>query len=163
MRPVTPEAIRTSMINMSDTELSVMTLPGLHETLWEEREFFGVERRAPRHERICRVLGGRKHSRLNGARSQEPHAPRTERDLRSLSHSATRAPGKSVCCPKIGRRGNPRRHGGHLHLRGFSLLYPHQDYSGSINGASQTRPDSETQSCRNARSSRELLETCAIS
>jgi hypothetical protein len=41
MRPVTPEAIRTSMINMSDTELSVMTLPGLHETLWEEREFLG--------------------------------------------------------------------------------------------------------------------------
>jgi len=41
MRPVSPEAIRPSMINMSESDLAAMTLPGLHETLWEEREFLG--------------------------------------------------------------------------------------------------------------------------
>ena len=41
MRPVTPEQIRAGMINMSDKDLEAMSLPGLHETLWDEREFLG--------------------------------------------------------------------------------------------------------------------------
>ena len=39
MRPVTKADIASCMINMSDTEIGVMTFPGLHETLWDEREF----------------------------------------------------------------------------------------------------------------------------
>ncbi len=41
MRPVTPEQISDCLINMSDDEISQMSIPGLHETLWEEREFLG--------------------------------------------------------------------------------------------------------------------------
>ena len=41
MRAVTEDMIRASMINMSVDELEVMTIPGLHETVWEEREFLG--------------------------------------------------------------------------------------------------------------------------
>ena len=41
MRPVTKADIASCMINMSDTEIGVMTFPGLHETLWDEREFLG--------------------------------------------------------------------------------------------------------------------------
>ena len=29
------------MINMTEAELDAMTLPGLHETLWDDREFLG--------------------------------------------------------------------------------------------------------------------------
>lgn len=41
MRPVTKADIASCMANMSDSDLAVMTFPGLHETLWEEREFLG--------------------------------------------------------------------------------------------------------------------------
>lgn len=41
MKPVSPEHIRDSFVNATDDDLRAMTLPGLHETLWEEREFLG--------------------------------------------------------------------------------------------------------------------------
>lgn len=41
MKPVTQEDIAASMVNMSPAELQVMSMPGLHETLWDEREFLG--------------------------------------------------------------------------------------------------------------------------
>ncbi len=41
MRPITATEIRSSMINMTDSELEQMVIPGLHETLWAEREFLG--------------------------------------------------------------------------------------------------------------------------
>lgn len=41
MKPVTREDIASSMVNMSPAELEAMSFPGLHETLWAEREFLG--------------------------------------------------------------------------------------------------------------------------
>ncbi len=41
MRQVTTPEILTCMINMSPQDLQVMSFPGLHETLWDEREFLG--------------------------------------------------------------------------------------------------------------------------
>lgn len=41
MKPVSAEEIRASFINATPDDLRVMSLPGLHETLWEEREFLG--------------------------------------------------------------------------------------------------------------------------
>jgi hypothetical protein len=41
MQPVDKDAIRSCFVNMTDAERDAMTLPGLHETLWAEREFLG--------------------------------------------------------------------------------------------------------------------------
>ncbi|MGB4712884.1 MAG: FBP domain-containing protein [Pontimonas sp.] len=41
MRPITPDMISQSMVNMTEADLRLMTLPGLHETVWDEREFLG--------------------------------------------------------------------------------------------------------------------------
>ena len=41
MRPITPDMISRSMVNMTEGDLRLMTLPGLHETVWDEREFLG--------------------------------------------------------------------------------------------------------------------------
>jgi hypothetical protein len=41
MKPVTREDIATSLVNMSPADIAVMSFPGLHETLWDEREFLG--------------------------------------------------------------------------------------------------------------------------
>lgn len=41
MRPAEKDAIAACFVNMTEAELHAMSLPGLHETLWEEREFLG--------------------------------------------------------------------------------------------------------------------------
>jgi hypothetical protein len=41
MRSLTPQQIRDSLINAIDLDISTMVLPGLHETIWSEREFLG--------------------------------------------------------------------------------------------------------------------------
>lgn len=41
MKSVTREDITSSMVNMSPADLQTMSFPGLHETLWSEREFLG--------------------------------------------------------------------------------------------------------------------------
>jgi hypothetical protein len=41
MKPLTERDIRDSFVNASPTELERMTLPGLHEVLWNEREYLG--------------------------------------------------------------------------------------------------------------------------
>jgi hypothetical protein len=41
MQPVTKDLIRDSFVNMTEAELNTMSFPGLHETLWAEREFLG--------------------------------------------------------------------------------------------------------------------------
>lgn len=41
MRELTADQIRASMVNASEAEIERMTLPGLHETLWSEREYLG--------------------------------------------------------------------------------------------------------------------------
>jgi len=41
MRELSAEQIRASMVNASDAEIARMPLPGLHETVWVDREFLG--------------------------------------------------------------------------------------------------------------------------
>jgi hypothetical protein len=41
VKPLTESDIRSSFVNASDAELERMPLPGLHEMLWEEREYLG--------------------------------------------------------------------------------------------------------------------------
>lgn len=41
MRELTADQIRASMVNASETEIARMPLPGLHETVWADREYLG--------------------------------------------------------------------------------------------------------------------------
>ncbi|MGO1394015.1 FBP domain-containing protein [Agrococcus casei] len=41
MRPVTEEQLRSSFINATDDELRRLPMPGLRESIWEEREYLG--------------------------------------------------------------------------------------------------------------------------
>jgi len=41
MRPLTEEDIRGAFVNATDEQLERLPLPGLHETIWEDREFLG--------------------------------------------------------------------------------------------------------------------------
>ncbi len=41
MRELTADQIRASMVNASEAEIDRMTLPGLHETVWADREYLG--------------------------------------------------------------------------------------------------------------------------
>jgi len=41
MRELTAEQIRASMANASEAEIERMPLPGLHETVWADREYLG--------------------------------------------------------------------------------------------------------------------------
>jgi len=41
VKPLTEADIRSSFVNATPEELDRMPIPGLHETIWEEREFLG--------------------------------------------------------------------------------------------------------------------------
>jgi hypothetical protein len=41
VKPLTEEQIRASFINASNDAIERMPLPGLHETVWEDREYLG--------------------------------------------------------------------------------------------------------------------------
>lgn len=41
MQPVEKDDITSCFVNMTEAQLESMTFPGLHETLWAEREFLG--------------------------------------------------------------------------------------------------------------------------
>ncbi|MDM4764200.1 FBP domain-containing protein [Galbitalea sp. SE-J8] len=41
MKPLTEDEIRASFVNATEEDLERMPLPGLHETVWEDREYLG--------------------------------------------------------------------------------------------------------------------------
>lgn len=41
MKPLSPADIRSSFVNATEDQLERMSLPGLHEVLWDEREYLG--------------------------------------------------------------------------------------------------------------------------
>ena len=41
MEPLTPAEIRTSFVNASQGEAERVPMPGLHDVIWEEREYLG--------------------------------------------------------------------------------------------------------------------------
>jgi hypothetical protein len=111
VRPVTAAEIAPSMINMTEAELDAMTLPGLHETLWDDREFLGW-RDATTHEGIPRLLGGRLPPRFYGPLGRKPDACGKKCDLCPLPHRTTCPSGQPVCRPESRRGGQAGQHGG---------------------------------------------------
>ena len=109
MRPVTVDQIRSSMINMSESELEVMNLPGLHETLWEEREFLGW-RDVNHNTKGYLVFWVGDTPRGLMVRSAETHMPPGRSAICALCHTQQPAPQVSLfVAPKAGdagRRGN---------------------------------------------------------
>ena len=109
MRPVTPEQIRAGMINMSDKDLEAMSLPGLHETLWDEREFLGW-REVNHNTKGYLVFWVGDDVRGLMVRSAESQMPAGKSAMCVLCHTAQPAPQVSLfVAPKAGeegRRGN---------------------------------------------------------
>ncbi len=54
MKPMTEAIIRSSLINAGDDIAAQMTMPGLHEIMWESRDFLGWrDARAPQRAYLC--------------------------------------------------------------------------------------------------------------
>lgn len=59
MNPLTAEDIRASMANASKGEINRMPLPGLHEVIWDQREYLGWrDPRAPLRGYLVHWRGG---------------------------------------------------------------------------------------------------------
>ena len=41
MKPLTEDDIREAIVNVEPREIERLTLPGLHEVVWEDREYLG--------------------------------------------------------------------------------------------------------------------------
>jgi len=96
MRPTTPDMISQSMVNMTEADLRLMTLPGLHETVWDEREFLGWRDVHHSTKGVSRVLGRRRTTRVDGSRCAIADAGGAKRHLCSLPHTAASTPGEPV-------------------------------------------------------------------
>ena len=49
MQPLTEEQIRSSFVNVPEVDAERVPMPGLHEVVWDEREYLGWhDARAPR-------------------------------------------------------------------------------------------------------------------
>ena len=105
MRPVTIEEIRSCMINMGAPDLAAMTLPGLHETLWDEREFLGW-RDINHNTKGYLVLWVGDSLRGFLVRSAESQMPAGKSAICVLCHTAQPAPQVSLfVAPKAGAEG----------------------------------------------------------
>jgi hypothetical protein len=105
VRPVTAVDIRPSMINMTEADLEAMTLPGLHETIWEEREFLGW-RDAKHNTKGYLVFWVADSPRGFMVRSAESQMPAGKSAICVLCHTAQPAPQVSLfVAPKAGEEG----------------------------------------------------------
>ena len=60
MKPLSTEDIRSSIVNATRGEIDRMPLPGLHEVIWEDREYLGWrDARAPLRGYLVHWLGDR--------------------------------------------------------------------------------------------------------
>jgi hypothetical protein len=109
MQPVTTEDIRSCLINMSDDEIRAMSVPGLHETLWGEREFLGW-RDVNHRTRGYLVFWVGQELRGLMVRAAQTAMPAGRSALCALCHTHQPAPQVSLfVAPKAGdagRRGN---------------------------------------------------------
>lgn len=105
MRPLTPEDIRASLINVPDGDRDEIILPGLHETVWEEREFLGW--RDPTHPtRGYIVFWSGQHPTGVTVRAAQSAMPAGRPALCSLCHTQQPAPQvRLFVAPKAGPRG----------------------------------------------------------
>ena len=49
MQPLTPTQIRESFVNAAQAEVQSISMPGLHEVMWEQREYLGWRDRQAHH------------------------------------------------------------------------------------------------------------------
>lgn len=105
MRPLTPEDIRHSLVNVDDDERNSIVLPGLHETVWEEREFLGW--RDPTHSTRGYIVFWMGDAPKGVAlRAAESAMPPGRPAMCSLCHTQQPAPQVSLfVAPKAGRKG----------------------------------------------------------
>lgn len=105
MKPLTREHIVASFVNMSEAELRIMSFPGLHETLWDEREFLGW-RDAHHATRGYVVFWVDDQPRGLMVRSAESSMPAGRSALCALCHTQQPAPQVSLfVAPKSGDEG----------------------------------------------------------
>lgn len=105
MKPLTREHIVASFVNMSEAELRIMSFPGLHETLWDEREFLGW-RDAHHATRGYVVFWVDDQPRGLMVRSAESSMPAGRSALCALCHTQQPAPQVSLfVAPKAGDEG----------------------------------------------------------
>lgn len=105
MKPLTREHIVASFVNMSEAELRIMSFPGLHETLWDEREFLGW-RDAHHATRGYVVFWVDNQPRGLMVRSAESSMPAGRSALCALCHTQQPAPQVSLfVAPKAGDEG----------------------------------------------------------
>jgi hypothetical protein len=105
MRPLNAEEIRASLVNVDEAERTSIVLPGLHETLWEEREFLGW--RDPTHPTRGYIVFWNGHTPTGVAvRAAESAMPPGRPAMCSLCHTQQPAPQVSLfVAPKAGQRG----------------------------------------------------------
>jgi len=105
MRPLTPEQIRDALVNVDESERDSIPLPGLHETVWDEREFLGW-RDPERPHRGYIVYWDGSTPRGVKLRAAESAMPAGKPAMCSLCHTQQPAPQVSLfVAPKAGHRG----------------------------------------------------------
>lgn len=105
MQPLTPEQIREALVNVDDEERGRVPLPGLHETVWDEREFLGW-RDPERPHRGYIVYWDGSTPRGVTLRAAESAMPAGKPAMCSLCHTQQPAPQVSLfVAPKAGHRG----------------------------------------------------------
>ena len=105
MKPLTRDQIVGSLVNMSEADLRVMSFPGLHETLWDEREFLGWrDAHHPTKGYLVFWVGDRPRGLM--VRSAESSMPAGRSALCALCHTQQPAPQVSLfVAPKAGEEG----------------------------------------------------------
>lgn len=109
MRPLSPDEIRSSMVNVDPAERDEIPLPGLHETVWDDREFLGW-RDPERPHRGYIVFWEGDTPRGLCVRASESTMPPGRPAMCSLCHTQQPAPQVSLFVAKKsgarGRRGD---------------------------------------------------------
>lgn len=106
MKPLSSEEIRSSFINVSQDDLQAMTLPGLHETIWAEREFLGW-RDVSHPTKGYMVFWRQDEPRGLMVRAAESQMPPGRSALCALCHTQQPAPQVSLfVAPKAGEAGH---------------------------------------------------------
>lgn len=105
MKPLTREQIVASLVNMTEADLRVMSFPGLHETLWDEREFLGWrDAHHPTKGYLVFWVGDEVRGLM--VRSAESSMPAGRSALCALCHTQQPAPQVSLfVAPKAGEEG----------------------------------------------------------
>jgi hypothetical protein len=105
MKPLTREQIVESLVNMSEADFRVMSFPGLHETLWDEREFLGWrDAHHPTKGYLVFWVGDEVRGLM--VRSAESPMPPGRSALCALCHTQQPAPQVSLfAAPKTGEEG----------------------------------------------------------